>query len=93
MNPQQYEKVKSAKGFIAALDQSGGSTPKALSLYGINPDTYSGEQQMFDLMHAMRTRIITSPHSTANASWARSCSNRQWTETSRDAEAPTTSGP
>ena len=44
MNPQQYEKVKSAKGFIAALDQSGGSTPKALSLYGIKPDTYSGER-------------------------------------------------
>ena len=61
MNPQQYEKVKSGKGFIAALDQSGGSTPKALSLYGINPDTYSGDEQMFDLMHAMRTRIITSP--------------------------------
>ncbi|HEU5293883.1 MAG TPA: fructose bisphosphate aldolase [Burkholderiaceae bacterium] len=61
MNPQQYEKVKSAKGFIAALDQSGGSTPKALSLYGINPDTYSGDEEMFDLMHAMRTRIITSP--------------------------------
>jgi fructose-bisphosphate aldolase class I len=61
MNPQQYEKVKSAKGFIAALDQSGGSTPKALSLYGIQPGTYSGDQQMFDLMHAMRTRIMTSP--------------------------------
>jgi fructose-bisphosphate aldolase class I len=61
MNQQQYEKVKSAKGFIAALDQSGGSTPKALSLYGIKPDAYSGEQQMFDLIHAMRTRIITSP--------------------------------
>ena len=61
MNPQQYEKVKSAKGFIAALDQSGGSTPKALGLYGIRPETYSGEQQMFDLMHAMRTRIMTSP--------------------------------
>jgi fructose-bisphosphate aldolase class I len=61
MNPQQYEKVKSAKGFIAALDQSGGSTPKALSLYGIKPETYSGDQQMFDLMHAMRTRIMTSP--------------------------------
>lgn len=61
MNPQQYEKVRSAKGFIAALDQSGGSTPKALSLYGIEPATYSGDQQMFDLMHAMRTRIITSP--------------------------------
>jgi len=61
MNPQQHEKVKSAKGFIAALDQSGGSTPKALSLYGIKPEAYSGEQQMFDLIHAMRTRIITSP--------------------------------
>lgn len=61
MNPQQYEKVKSAKGFIAALDQSGGSTPKALSLFGIKPETYSGDQQMFDLMHAMRTRIMMSP--------------------------------
>jgi len=61
MNPQQYEKVKTAKGFIAALDQSGGSTPKALSLYGIKPDAYSGDQQMFDQIHAMRTRIITSP--------------------------------
>ena len=61
MNQQQYEKVKSAKGFIAALDQSGGSTPKALSLYGIKADAYSGEQQMYDLIHAMRTRIVTSP--------------------------------
>jgi fructose-bisphosphate aldolase, class I len=61
MNPQQLEKVRSANGFIAALDQSGGSTPKALSLYGIGPDTYSGDRQMFDLMHDMRARIITSP--------------------------------
>ena len=61
MNPQQYEKVKSGKGFIAALDQSGGSSPKALSLYGIKPEAYSGDSQMFDLMHAMRTRIMTSP--------------------------------
>jgi len=61
MDTKQYEKVKSAKGFIAALDQSGGSTPKALSLYGIKPESYSGDQQMFDLIHAMRTRIITSP--------------------------------
>jgi fructose-bisphosphate aldolase class I len=61
MNPQQYEKVRSAKGFIAALDQSGGSTPKALGLYGIKPESYSGDQQMFDLIHAMRTRIVTSP--------------------------------
>jgi fructose-bisphosphate aldolase class I len=60
MNPQQYEKVKSAKGFIAALDQSGGSTPKALGLYGIKADTYSGDQQMFDLIHTMRMRITTS---------------------------------
>jgi fructose-bisphosphate aldolase, class I len=60
MTPQ-YEKIRSAKGFIAALDQSGGSTPKALRLYGINEDAYSGDAQMFDLVHAMRTRIITSP--------------------------------
>jgi len=61
MNAQQYEKMKTGKGFISALDQSGGSTPKALSLYGIKPDTYSGDEQMYDLIHKMRTRIITSP--------------------------------
>lgn len=61
MNQQQYDKVKSAKGFIAALDQSGGSSPGALRLYGIPKESYSGDQQMFDLIHAMRTRIITSP--------------------------------
>jgi len=61
MNPQQYAKIKSGKGFIAALDQSGGSTPKALRLYGIAESEYSGDAQMFDLMHAMRTRIVTSP--------------------------------
>jgi fructose-bisphosphate aldolase class I len=61
MNTQQYEKVKAGKGFIAALDQSGGSTPKALSLYGIQQSEYSGDDQMFTLMHAMRSRIVTSP--------------------------------
>ena len=61
MNQQQATKMTSGKGFIAALDQSGGSTPKALSLYGIKPDAYSGDAQMFDLVHAMRTRIVTSP--------------------------------
>ena len=61
MNPQQHAKIQSAKGFVAALDQSGGSTPKALALYGIKPEAYSGDAQMFDLVHAMRTRIITSP--------------------------------
>jgi fructose-bisphosphate aldolase class I len=58
---QQYEKVRTKPGFIAALDQSGGSTPKALRLYGIAESEYSGDAQMMDLIHAMRTRIITSP--------------------------------
>ncbi len=57
----QLEKIKTQKGFIAALDQSGGSTPKALRLYGINEDAYDNDQAMFDLVHQMRTRIITSP--------------------------------
>ena len=61
MNREQFEKMKSAKGFIAALDQSGGSTPKALRLYGIDEGTYSGDEQMFDLVHQMRSRIVTSP--------------------------------
>ena len=57
----QMEIMRQGKGFIAALDQSGGSTPKALKLYGIKEDAYSGEEQMFDLVHAMRARIIESP--------------------------------
>jgi fructose-bisphosphate aldolase class I len=57
----QLEKIKSAPGFIAALDQSGGSTPKALGLYGITPDAWSSDAEMFDVVHAMRTRIMTSP--------------------------------
>ena len=61
MNPEQLEKARSGAGFIAALDQSGGSTPKALKLYGIAEDAYSGDDEMFDLVHEMRTRIITSP--------------------------------
>jgi fructose-bisphosphate aldolase class I len=61
MNPEQLEKAHSGAGFIAALDQSGGSTPKALKLYGIPEDAYSDDEQMFDLVHEMRTRIITSP--------------------------------
>lgn len=56
----QLKKVQSAPGFIAALDQSGGSTPKALKLYGVMENEYSGEAEMFDKVHAMRTRIITS---------------------------------
>ncbi|HXC60399.1 MAG TPA: fructose bisphosphate aldolase [Steroidobacteraceae bacterium] len=58
---QQAAKIRNQPGFIAALDQSGGSTPKALKLYGIAENTYSGEAQMMDLVHAMRTRIVSSP--------------------------------
>ena len=58
---QQFQKVRSGSGFIAALDQSGGSTPKALQLYGIGQDTYSDDDEMFALMHEFRTRIITNP--------------------------------
>ena len=61
INPQQRDRIASGKGFIAALDQSGGSTPKALKLYGVDESAYSNEQEMFDQVHAMRTRIVTSP--------------------------------
>ena len=61
MNTDQFNKAHTGSGFIAALDQSGGSTPKALKLYGIAEDSYSTDEQMFDLVHEMRTRIITSP--------------------------------
>jgi fructose-bisphosphate aldolase class I len=61
MNREQAEKVRSGEGFIAALDQSGGSTPKALKLYGVGEDRYSNDSEMFDRIHEMRTRIITSP--------------------------------
>jgi len=65
MNCAQLAHMKSGKGFISAIDQSGGSTPKALSLYGIEPNTYSGEAAMFDLVHQMRSRIIKSPSFTS----------------------------
>ncbi|WP_024868457.1 fructose bisphosphate aldolase [Pseudoxanthomonas suwonensis] len=61
INPQQKDRIASGKGFIAALDQSGGSTPKALKLYGIDESAYSGDAEMFALVHQMRTRIVTSP--------------------------------
>ncbi|NWL86636.1 fructose bisphosphate aldolase [Paenibacillus sp. 79R4] len=61
MNTQQFERVHSGKGFIAALDQSGGSTPKALLQYGVQEESYSNEEEMYVLVHEMRTRIIKSP--------------------------------
>ena len=60
-NLEQLEKIKNAPGFIAALDQSGGSTPKALGLYGVTPDAWSNDEEMFGVVHAMRSRIMTSP--------------------------------
>ena len=61
MNTEQVNRMSTGRGFIAALDQSGGSTPKALKLYGISEESYHGDDEMFDLVHAMRTRIMTSP--------------------------------
>ena len=61
MNQEQFDKVKSRQGFIAALDQSGGSTPKALRAYGVEEHEYDGDVEMFDRIHEMRTRIMTSP--------------------------------
>ncbi len=61
MNAAQFEQMKLGKGFIGALDQSGGSTPKALSLYGLDESAYSNEAEMFDRVHEMRTRLIKSP--------------------------------
>jgi fructose-bisphosphate aldolase class I len=65
-NTQQLERIRTDKGFIAALDQSGGSTPRALQLYGISEDQYQDEEEMFKLIHDMRTRIITSPSFSQN---------------------------
>lgn len=61
MNQEQLQKVSTAPGFIAALDQSGGSTPKALAAYGVEESSYNGEDEMYDAVHAMRSRIMTSP--------------------------------
>jgi fructose-bisphosphate aldolase, class I len=61
MDEQQLDKVRNGTGFVAALDQSGGSTPKTLHRYGVPEDAYASEEEMFDLVHEMRTRIITSP--------------------------------
>ena len=67
-NDAMRKQMQDGKGFIAALDQSGGSTPKALRLYGIAEDAYGSEAEMFDLIHAMRTRIATAPAFTGGCS-------------------------
>ena len=81
---EQLDIIRARPGFIAALDQSGGSTPKALGLYGVEESAWSSEAEMFDLVHAMRTRIMTSPAFTRRAFWAPSCSRTPWTGRSKD---------
>ena len=81
MDATQLEKIRSGQGFFAALDQSGGSTPKALADYGIDESRYSNDDEMFDLVHAMRTRIVTNPAFDGRACSRRSCSSRRWTVT------------
>jgi fructose-bisphosphate aldolase, class I len=66
VNEEQRNVMASGRGFIAALDQSGGSTPKALKLYGISEDAYHNDEQMFDLIHEMRERLMTSPSFTGD---------------------------
>lgn len=66
MDKKMLDRMENGKGFIAALDQSGGSTPKALRNYGIDDDEYKNEEEMFDLIHQMRTRVITSPSFTSD---------------------------
>jgi fructose-bisphosphate aldolase class I len=66
MNNEMLQQMRSGKGFIAALDQSGGSTPKVLSLYGLDSSAYSNEAEMFDVMHGMRSRLIKSPSFNGN---------------------------
>ena len=83
LNEQQLQKMKTHPGFIAALDQSGGSTPGALRLYGIKEGAWSNEDEMFAIVHQMRTRMITSPASPESGSLAPSCSRTPWTGTSR----------
>ena len=84
MDKVKLERMKNDKGFIAALDQSGGSTPKALAAYGVPETAYSNEKEMFDLVHAMRTRIITGK--------AFNYLNKRWREKLKECPQPTSYG-
>src|SRR5271166_1895813 len=90
MNAEQYEKMAKGEGFVAAVDQSGGSTPNALRLYGIGEDEYSNDEEMFDLVHQMRTRIITSFD--GNRVLGAILFETPWTVRSRGARPPTIYG-
>jgi fructose-bisphosphate aldolase class I len=92
LNKEQLQKMKTHPGFIAALDQSGGSTPHALALYGIKDDSWADDDEMFDLVHQMRTRIITSPGSPASELLGPSCSKTPWSARSKNSPPLITSG-
>jgi glucose-6-phosphate isomerase len=94
MNPneQQLQKMKTQPGFVAALDQSGGSTPKALAAYGIEEGSWSNDTEMFEIVHQMRARIITSPSFTGDRILARYYSRTRWTGKSRECPRRTISG-
>ena len=70
MSEQQLQRIRNDDGFIAALDQSGGCTPKALGLYGVADGSWTDEEEMFDLMHAMRSRIMMSSAFTGKRAWS-----------------------
>ncbi len=88
MDKIKMERMKNDKGFIAALDQSGGSTPKALAAYGIAETEYSNEKEMFDLVHAMRTRIMTGKAFNSDNILARFCLNKRWKVRSKGFRLP-----
>ena len=92
MNEQQLEKVSAAPGFIAALDQSGGSTPKALALYGIDESAFSNDEEMYTVMHEMRTRIIKSPSFNGDRILGAILSRTRWTVRSTVRRLRTTCG-
>jgi fructose-bisphosphate aldolase class I len=73
---QMKQRMATGQGFIAALDQSGGSTPKALQAYGVRDDEWSGDEEMFGKIHEMRCRIMTAPSFSSGKSSGRSCSKR-----------------
>ena len=78
MDNKQFERIQTGKGFIAALDQSGGSTPKALASYGISENRYSNDEEMFTLVHEMRKRIIKSQHLILRMFWVQSYLKTRW---------------
>ena len=85
LKEQQQRKIKTQPGFFAALDQSGGSTPKALSTYGIKEGAWSNDKEMFALVHQMRASS-PAPALTVTELWVRSCSRAPWTGISEDSQ-------